>query len=150
MPRGALYFLEFSTKRDKPLEHWSSQSASMDKNEEEDDNIFTTWSQGFNQQEVTEEPDVERKCSLNIPRPSRSIANRRASLPCPVSCVCVCVCIKYIYLRVLLVGCISTPKQNLLFKFFNNILNCLVIGKVKLSCLFNVISQRLTGHKIVS
>ncbi|XP_041936530.1 probable E3 ubiquitin-protein ligase RHG1A [Alosa alosa] len=57
----------------------------MDKKEEEDDSIFTTWRQGFDQEVVTEELDAERKSSLNVPRPRRSIANRRASLPCPAT-----------------------------------------------------------------
>ncbi|KAL2088194.1 hypothetical protein ACEWY4_017022 [Coilia grayii] len=55
------------------------------KEEEEGDSIFSTWAQGFDQQEVVEELDSERKCSLNVPGPTRAIANRRASLPCPAT-----------------------------------------------------------------
>ncbi|XP_056123018.1 E3 ubiquitin-protein ligase DZIP3 [Rhinichthys klamathensis goyatoka] len=57
-------------------------------NEEEEDEIFTTLQGGYEGQEDVEEkeeeePEAERKSSWDIPIPSRSIASRRASLPCP-------------------------------------------------------------------
>lgn len=62
-------------------------------NEEEEDEIFTTLQGGYEGQEDVEEkeeeeqeeeePEAERKSSWDIPIPSRSMASRRASLPCP-------------------------------------------------------------------
>ncbi|XP_050969146.1 E3 ubiquitin-protein ligase TTC3 [Labeo rohita] len=64
-------------------------------NEEEEDEIFTTFQGGYEGQEDVEEqeeeeeeqeeeePDAERKSSWDVPIPSRSLASRRASLPCP-------------------------------------------------------------------
>lgn len=65
-------------------------------NEEEEDEIFTAREVECDGQENVEEPedeqepgedepDTERKDSLDIPVPSRSLGSRRASLPCPVS-----------------------------------------------------------------
>ncbi|XP_028811064.1 E3 ubiquitin-protein ligase RNF126 [Denticeps clupeoides] len=69
--------------------------------EEEDDHIFTTWMSDHKEPEPDPEPDpapepeqaqtpqrdleVERKSSLNLPRPGRVLATRRASLPCPAT-----------------------------------------------------------------
>lgn len=64
-------------------------------NEEEEDEIFTTFQGGYEGQEEVEEqeeeeeheeeePESERKSSWDVPIPSRSLASRRASLPCPV------------------------------------------------------------------
>ncbi|XP_067315170.1 uncharacterized protein si:ch211-207l14.1 [Pseudorasbora parva] len=63
-------------------------------NEEEEDEIFTTLQGGYELQEDVEvqeeeeeqeeeEREAERKSSWDIPIPSRSLASRRASLPCP-------------------------------------------------------------------
>ncbi|KAK7144335.1 hypothetical protein R3I94_010678 [Phoxinus phoxinus] len=64
-------------------------------NEEEEDEIFTTLQGGYEGQEHVEEKEeeeeeqeeeeteAERKSSWDIPIPSRSMASRRASLPCP-------------------------------------------------------------------
>lgn len=63
-------------------------------NEDEEDEIFMTRESGYDGQENVEEqdeeeepeeeePDTERKSSLDIPIPSRSLASRRSSLPCP-------------------------------------------------------------------
>ncbi|XP_030638708.1 uncharacterized protein LOC115819286 [Chanos chanos] len=58
-------------------------------NEEEEDNIFTTWmgeyegEGGAEEQEEQEEEETVRKSSVDIPKSSRSLATRRASLPCP-------------------------------------------------------------------
>lgn len=66
-------------------------------NEEEEDEIFTTLQGGYEGQEDVEEqegereeeePEAERKSSWDVPIPSRSLASRRASLPCPVSTQC--------------------------------------------------------------
>lgn len=63
-------------------------------NEEEEDEIFTALQGGYERQEDVEEqeeeeeqeePEAERKSSWDVPIPSRSLASRRASLPCPVS-----------------------------------------------------------------
>lgn len=61
--------------------------------EEEEEEIFTAWPAEDEEPESPEEPDEEeeeeeeeemaRKSSLDIPRPGRSLAKRRASLPCP-------------------------------------------------------------------
>lgn len=63
------------------------------KNEEEEDEIFTTFQGGYEGQEEVEEqeqdeqeeedPEAERKSSWYVPIPSQSLASRRASLPCP-------------------------------------------------------------------
>lgn len=74
--------------------------------ENEEDEIFTTFEGGYEGQEDVEEQEEEeeeqeeeeqeakRKSSWDVPIPSRSLASRRASLPCPVSTqykfVCVC------------------------------------------------------------
>lgn len=64
-------------------------------NEEEEDEILTIREPGYEGQENVEEleeeeleeeeTDTERKNSLDVPVPSRSLGGRRASLPCPVS-----------------------------------------------------------------
>ncbi|XP_051985934.1 E3 ubiquitin-protein ligase DZIP3 [Xyrauchen texanus] len=60
-------------------------------NEEEEDDIFT-WQGGYEglenvekqeEEEEEEKLETERKSSLDIPFPTRSLASRRASLPCP-------------------------------------------------------------------
>jgi len=68
-------------------------------NEEEEDEIFTTLQGGYEEQEdeeekEEEEPEAERKSSWDVPIPSRSVASRRASLPCPVSTQYFFVCVK--------------------------------------------------------
>lgn len=73
-------------------------------NEEEEDEIFTALQGGYEgqedveeqeEEEEQEEPEAERKSSWDVPIPSRSLASRRASLPCPVCTqykfLCVCV-----------------------------------------------------------
>lgn len=60
--------------------------------EEEEEELFTEWPAEEREQESTEDEDDEKemetereKSGLDILRPSVSLANRRASLPCPVS-----------------------------------------------------------------
>ncbi|KAG1942481.1 E3 ubiquitin-protein ligase CIP8 [Pimephales promelas] len=52
-------------------------------NEEEEDEIFTTLQGEDEEEKEEEEPEAERKSSWDVPIPSRSVASRRASLPCP-------------------------------------------------------------------
>lgn len=59
----------------------------MEKEDEEE--LFIEWPAEEGEQESTEDEDKEkeakRKRGLGLPRPSVSLANRRTSLPCPVS-----------------------------------------------------------------